>query len=95
MLVYNLAFDFPLIRESLRRYKLGMKTKGECVMELYAGYFGDRRSRGGYRWQRLNGGHDAVADCLATLELIRKMADQTAATYWEERPRIAKAGDIK
>jgi DNA polymerase-3 subunit epsilon len=48
-----------------------------CAMELYAEWVGDWSSRHrGYRWQPLLGGdHTALGDSLATLRLLKRIAD--------------------
>jgi hypothetical protein len=47
-----------------------------CAMSNYASFVGEWNDyHGNYKWQRLPGGdHSAIGDCLATLELIKKMA---------------------
>jgi DNA polymerase III subunit epsilon len=44
-------------------------------MEWYAQYYGEWSSYyEDYKWQPLNGGHNAIVDCLACLDLIKEMA---------------------
>ncbi len=44
-------------------------------MEAYSDWVGDwSPSRQSNRWQRLNGPHDAVGDCLAALACVKEMA---------------------
>jgi hypothetical protein len=44
-------------------------------MDWYAGYYGEWSDyHGRYKWQKLNGGHSALSDCLAALDLLRDMA---------------------
>jgi hypothetical protein len=52
------------------------KKHYECAMKRYAEFYGDwRGQQRGFRWQPLQGGnHRALGDCLATLEVIKKMA---------------------
>ncbi|MEY3871004.1 MAG: hypothetical protein RLZZ338_4898 [Cyanobacteriota bacterium] len=45
-------------------------------MEMYAHFYGEWSSYyQDYKWQSLNGGHNAIADCLACLDLIKRMAN--------------------
>ncbi|BDA73082.1 DNA polymerase III subunit epsilon [Calothrix sp. PCC 7716] len=48
-----------------------------CAMQMYSQYMGEWNEQyGNYRWQKLPGGdHSALGDCKATLELIKKMAE--------------------
>ncbi len=49
-----------------------------CAMKWYAQYWGEYSTRhGSFTWQRLPGGdHTALGDCLATLNLLRQMANE-------------------
>lgn len=48
--------------------------QAECAMEQYAVWAGQWSDYwGGYRWQSLDGGHSARADCRATIELLHRM----------------------
>lgn len=55
---------------------LNKASSWHCAMEEYAQFCGEWNYRkGGYRWQRLQGGdHTAIGDCRATLSVIKKMA---------------------
>lgn len=79
LLVYNLAYDFPLLNHVCRLHELDEIEIGAsaCVMEVYAEFYGQWHSYyESYTWQRLpKGGHTALSDCLATLALIKTMAD--------------------
>ena len=47
----------------------------ECAMEQYATFFGDwSQYWGSYTWQRLNGGHRALDDCLTVISRLQEMA---------------------
>ena len=49
--------------------------KATCAMQMYAQWYGEWSGyHKSYRWQRLEGGHRALGDCLATLERIKEMA---------------------
>lgn len=51
------------------------QLKIRCAMERYAKWFGEWSSYyNSYKWQRLNGGHRALGDCLAVLGLLKEMA---------------------
>jgi DNA polymerase III subunit epsilon len=57
-------------------YPLIPPSRVSCAMKAYAMWVGEWSDRrGSYKWQRLTGGnHRALGDCLATLQLIQKMA---------------------
>ena len=77
VIAYHGDFD---ARMYMQTYKLagGFLHTGdwECMMLEYAKYVGEWSSyHQNYRWQALPGGtHSALGDCLATLEVPRKMA---------------------
>ncbi len=61
------------------------QIKWECAMDAYAVFAGEPRGyRRGYKWQPLRGGHRAVGDCLACLELIKRMAATKLSTEYTE-----------
>lgn len=49
-----------------------------CAMHWYSQWVGERtRSHQNYKWQKLPGGdHSALGDCKATLEVIKRMAQE-------------------
>lgn len=59
----------------------------ECAMLAYAEFYGQKSSRGGYKWQKLTAAaeqqgvkiegtpHRALSDCLTTLGVIKAMAN--------------------
>lgn len=51
-----------------------------CAMNWYSQWVGEWNDyHGNYKWQRLPAGdHSALGDCLATLDVIKKMAGMTA-----------------
>jgi DNA polymerase III subunit epsilon len=83
VIAYNAAFDRRMLAQTACQndVRLPLLT-WECAMERYAQYLGRRSSRrGGYVMQRLPRSddyrgkkHQALDDCLATLDLIRRMA---------------------
>jgi len=79
VIIYNAQFDLRLIRQTLTLHNLLPydldSDQAECAMLVYSAWVGERWSDGGYKWQKLeNADHSAVGDCLATLALIKKMA---------------------
>lgn len=77
VLIYNAAFDVPMVRRTCELYNRQPITfKGHCVMLQYAAFVGEWNDYyGNYRWQRLpEGDHSALGDCLATLDILKKMA---------------------
>lgn len=81
LIIYNAAFDLARIRQSLevngcRKKQIKRpKLKAHCLMEYRAQFVGDWSSYyDNYKWQPLNGGHRALSDCLAALDLLRAMA---------------------
>lgn len=82
VLIYNARFDLLLIRETCLLHKVDRpKFKSDCIMEWYAQFCGEWSSyHGNYKWQPLNGGHDALGDCLAALTCMKEMAKEAVAT---------------
>jgi DNA polymerase-3 subunit epsilon len=78
-LTYNADFDTKMIRSSCKVNGIPTISLGfwECAMLRYAAYYGDWNDyRQSYRWQKLEGGdHTAMGECLATLALIKRMAE--------------------
>jgi DNA polymerase-3 subunit epsilon len=79
VVIYNKAYDLRLIRQSLARFSAPLPfapARVECAMLQYADYVGDwNEYHQNFKWPKLAGGdHSAVGDCLATLEVIKKMA---------------------
>jgi DNA polymerase-3 subunit epsilon len=79
VVIYNAEFDTRMIYQAGKLYGYLpdlLVGSWECAMEQYAVFFGEWNDyHGSYRWQRLPGGdHSAKGDCLATLQLVKKMA---------------------
>ena len=81
VVVYNAkydrrVFDTEVGRLGARGALLGKYIPAwECAMGWYSQYVGQRRKKGGYRYQKLPGGdHSALGDCRATLAVIERMA---------------------
>ena len=81
VVTYNATFDIRMIKQSAWAHKveidLTQAVSWDCAMEAYAAYYGDYNAyRGSFRWQKLIGGdHSALGDCMATLALIKRMAE--------------------
>lgn len=81
VVIYNANFDTGRLWYDCQRCDLPQLEKlfksVECAMLKYAAWYGEWNSHHkSFKWQRLNGGHRALGDCLATLELIKKMAEE-------------------
>lgn len=83
VVAYNAAFDRRVLSQTARATdQLMPLLTWECAMERYAEFVGQRSPRrSGYVWQPLprkaeyrGRKHQAIDDCLATLDLIRLMA---------------------
>jgi DNA polymerase III subunit epsilon len=77
LLIYNHLFDYQAIQNSYQLHSIPFGGfSGECVMNWYSQFCGEWNSfRKSYRWQKLPGGdHSALGDCIATLEIIKRMA---------------------
>lgn len=104
VVIYNAAFDLRMMRQSCRLagvdvpkimqwrppHDLPGLPDVECAMEGYARFVGEWSEYwGSFRWQRLpSGGHRALDDCLATLEVLREMRGFTA----KDTKKSAKEG---
>ena len=77
LVIYNVAFDWPLLELECARANLPMlqPRSRSCAMEWYAPYAGEWSDyHGEYRWQRLAGDHSALGDCRAVLRLLQRVA---------------------
>jgi DNA polymerase III subunit epsilon len=82
LLIYNARFDNNAIFNSYNAHVVYHPLlDSQCVMQWYSQFVGDwNEYRGGYRWQKLpNGDHSALGDCLATLEVLKRMANSSLA----------------
>jgi len=76
VLIYNAPYDTGMLRGDRKRYSLPRwDFEAVDVMVPYAEWCGERRRDGSYRWQKLNGGHSALSDCVATLKVLHEMAE--------------------
>lgn len=80
VIIYNAEFDRKILNYCCKLHglkNLGIQKRSHCAMEWYAQFVGDwspyYRS---YKWQPLNGGHSAISDCIACLDLIKKMSSE-------------------
>lgn len=70
--------------DDLWPYDIGEWRGLTCAMKKYAQWVGEWSDyHKNYRWQRLNGGHRALGDCLATLEVIKKMTQERKVEVME------------
>lgn len=87
VLIYNANFDINVLGYCCRkfnRFPLELKARSECVMKWYAQFFGEWNDyHKSYKWQPLYGGHNAISDCLACLDLINEMANTEILTSRE------------
>lgn len=79
VVIYNAEFDLRMLHQTLVRHGLQgwdfSSARVECAMLHYSAWKGELWGDGSYKWQKLEGGdHTARGDCLATLELIKRMA---------------------
>ncbi|MDB9315642.1 3'-5' exonuclease [Spirulina sp. CS-785/01] len=87
VLIYNWNFDISALDycceiNDLKRFEV----KGDCLMERYAEWYGEWSNYyESYKWQPLNGGHRAIADCQAALGCLEKMT-QSSLTYLDYVP---------
>lgn len=89
IVAYNAAFDSRILDQTCRRHRVQpLVARWECAMEQYARFVGQWSARtNSYTWQRLprpaharHRRHQAIDDCLATLEIIRTMAALTVSS---------------
>lgn len=90
VVIYNSQYDVRLLYQTnsiwdvTPEFKNGF-TDFQCAMLEYAGFYGQRSDRGGYKWQKLTAAaeqqgviiegapHRALSDCLTTLGVIKAM----------------------
>jgi DNA polymerase III subunit epsilon len=81
ILIYNSAFDIRVLNYTRKLHNLQpFKLTGrcDCIMEWYSQWVGDWSDYWeNYRWQPLGGGHRALGDCLAALDKIQMMAEDS------------------
>jgi DNA polymerase-3 subunit epsilon len=87
IIIYNADFDRRILDyccEKSNRFRLSLRKRSHCAMEKYAYFYGEWSDYyDDYKYQSLNGGHNAIADCLEVLRLINKMANSKIYTMRE------------
>lgn len=76
VVIYNADFDNGRMVHTCELHDLpAVEYRYTCAMEEYAAFIGEPRRGEGFRWQPLPGGdHSALGDCLASLRVLREMA---------------------
>lgn len=78
VIIYNAEFDMGRLHHMRYVHKTDPlpDVKTECAMEYYAQYYGQWSDyHESFTWQPLGGGHRALGDCVATLDLIKGMGN--------------------
>lgn len=81
VVAYNTKFDVTLLVSVFKGKGISVPYfTEECAMDYYSQYVGEfSEKKGGYKWKKLphlayGKAHDALNDCLSTLEVIKIMA---------------------
>jgi DNA polymerase-3 subunit epsilon len=78
VLIYNSAFDIQILNYCCQLHSLPslrLTKRSDCLMEWVAQWAGNwSYYHKDYQYVPLNGGHRALGDCIAALQLIKKMA---------------------
>ncbi len=80
IVIYNASFDTTVLDQTAILYGINIpiipSKKIACAMEQYSQYIGEwSHYWKSFKWQRLPAGdHTALGDCLATLQIIKRMA---------------------
>lgn len=78
VLIYNSAFDIPILNYCCRLHSLPilkLAKRSDCLMEWVAQWAGNwSYYHKDYQYVPLNGNHRALGDCMAAFELIKLMA---------------------
>lgn len=82
LVIYHVNFDWPILCDQLAQYKLPKPpiARLQCAMLQYSAWVGEPGKYSGYKWQKLPAApgvtaHDALADCVSTLAVIKEMAE--------------------
>jgi len=91
IVIYNAEYDLQILRQTAKRYNLELpEMQVHCLMKQYSAYVGQASSHSeGYRSMKLAAAcfhfqieqtttHRALADAQASLEVLRKLAAQSA-----------------
>jgi DNA polymerase-3 subunit epsilon len=96
VLIYNANFDIRILRRCCELHKLpllNLSKRSHCLMEWYAQWVGDWSDYwGNYRYQPLCGRHRALNDCLAALEYLKKMAEDSPSVCYPPGVEPPKSG---
>ncbi len=105
IVTYNAKFDRErIVQSAMYNQKPLPQLTWLCAMEAYAAYWKEPDKFGrSYKWQKLevacaqqgvelNGAHRALADAMATYQLIKAVAAKGAAAAQHERPLQAVKG---
>lgn len=79
VIIYNADFDTGILKYCCDLHNLpSLKITTECAMEWVAQYNGEWSSYyRKYKWVPLGGNHSALGDCLACLERLREIAQDS------------------
>lgn len=78
IIIYNQSYDKRILKYILQVSGLASpQVKAfHCAMHHYSAWMNEPSLKGAYKWQKLEGGdHSALGDCLATLNVMEKMAN--------------------
>ena len=78
VIIYNANFERGIINYCCKLHELDLIfIHSNCLMQRYAEYCGEWSNyHRSYCWQKLPGGdHTALGDCLASLDLLKKLAN--------------------
>jgi DNA polymerase-3 subunit epsilon len=94
ILIYNADFDSRLIVQTSVQDGFKLKDfKSFCMMKAYSQFIGEWNDyHQDFKFQKLpSGDHSAIGDCMATLEVIKKMANseiteipKTSWAFWKK-----------
>lgn len=87
IVIYNAEYDCRLLLQTAKRYALSLPNTPNvhCLMLMYSEFVDEPGRFGGYKYLSLaracidleikqQGAHRALADCLATLEVLKRLA---------------------
>ena len=81
VVIYNRTYDINMLANTAKAYDIHQSPEADwaCAMNMYATYIGQWSEYwGGYKFQSLPGGdHTALGDCLATLDVLKEIANCT------------------
>jgi DNA polymerase III epsilon subunit-like protein len=95
--IYNSKYDLSVMEGMAKEYGLDFDPttiRSYCIMNDYAVYVGEKRRNGGYKWQALNGGHTAGGDCVAALDVLRRMAGAYGGAEYLHKKELVNKIDL-